>query len=199
MKSYEKLISYIEKIDLKLSTVSVEPVYNHIGAVIIDSVLQAGLNYKTVVYPRVTKVIEQFETFDTTETFTELISMLGIENIINFNNTRKNRLIVDLLEFFKFENISNVSDLHVWLKSKGNSDKLLDFNGVGYKTLDYMKKLVGIDSLPVDRHISLFLELAGIKMKKYDDIQNVYKEAASRLKINLLSLDYTIWYYMAYN
>ena len=44
----------------------------------------------------------------------------------------------------------------------GNAESLLEINGVGRKTIDYMKLLSGQQAIPIDRHMFQFLEIAGV-------------------------------------
>ena len=57
--------------------------YNHMGATIIDSVLQAGLNYKYVVYPRVQKILQDFHDYTTTCDFIILMQTIPLVELIN--------------------------------------------------------------------------------------------------------------------
>ena len=59
IKSAEKLINYIKFTKQDFEPVTQRTPYFHMGATIVDAILQAGLNYNNVVYlkrPKVTFV-----------------------------------------------------------------------------------------------------------------------------------------------
>ena len=43
--------------------------YDHMGALLVDAALQAGIRYETVVWPRVTAVLEHYPEAQTTSEF----------------------------------------------------------------------------------------------------------------------------------
>jgi hypothetical protein len=49
----QTLVTYINSLEHFEFSGSKGPVYDHMGAIIADSILQAGLNYENVVFPRV--------------------------------------------------------------------------------------------------------------------------------------------------
>src|SRR5690606_28907006 len=52
--------------------------YQNMGATIIDSILQAGVNYKSVVKPRVEKFRDEYPHCKTTKDFLEIISQTSV-------------------------------------------------------------------------------------------------------------------------
>lgn len=197
MNDAEKLIKYFDENNIDFIYQNVSPIYNHVGAIIVDSVLQAGLNYRTVVYPRVHKVIEKYATFSDVHGFIELINIFGLNRLINFNNKRKNLLIIEILNLMDDEGVVSFSDFQEWLTKEVNLIKLRELKGIGNKTIDYMKKLSGIDSIPMDRHLLNFLSKANINDLDYYKSQNIYTSAAKRLGVNLVTIDATVWNFMA--
>lgn len=199
MTSCNKLYKYIKQLGLTIINQEVKAVYNHAGAIIVDSVLQAGLNYRTIVYPRVMKIIDKYSSFPRVDEFVEVINIFGLEEIIAFNNERKIRLINEILQILLVDKVSTVLELKNWLSLQKNTKKLLNLNGIGFKTIDYLKKLVGTDALPIDRHLINFMKNAGIYVSGYSKIQDIYVELANKLGVNLISIDTTIWQYMSKN
>ncbi|TOO24339.1 hypothetical protein CGH40_22920, partial [Vibrio parahaemolyticus] len=72
-------------------------------------------------------------------------------------------------------------------------NELQTLNGIGPKTVDYMKCLVGIDSVAVDRHIKSFAKAAGIERFDYDFLRDVFCSAADLLSISRRSFDSWVW------
>jgi hypothetical protein len=56
--------------------------YNHMGAVIVDALLQPGLNYDSTVYPRVKKV-QAIEEAKTTSGFLKVLLTNTPEKVLN--------------------------------------------------------------------------------------------------------------------
>lgn len=192
-----KLIQYIKKTNIEIENHKASIVYDHMGAIIVDSILQAGLNYQTVVLPRVKLLIEKYASFTSCISFNMLIDIFGVDEIINFKNKRKNMLIKEVTIFLINNKVNDVFDFSKFLKNQKNITNLLAIKGIGNKTIDYMKKLVGVDTMPIDRHMINFLNMAGVSVKGYHEIQEIYIQTAKELNINLTSLDKTIWNYMS--
>ncbi|MDI6452845.1 hypothetical protein [Peloplasma aerotolerans] len=193
------VITNIEKMGIEFNKENNKPVYNHIGAVICDMSLQAGLNYKNVVYPRIEYILNSFASFKTTSQFTSLINIIDIEDILNFHNKRKIQTIKEIFSLLKNENIETVDEMAEWMTTDFNINQINNINGIGPKTLDYLLKLLGIDSMPVDRHLFSFLKLCNIDVIEYYPAQLIYNEVSRKLNINKLDLDTAIWNYMSKN
>ena len=98
---------------------------------------------------------------------------------------------------FNNNGVQTEIDAALWLHNKKNEQKLLSLKGIGNKTVDYLKGLVGIsDAIAIDRHLLGFLNLAGIEFCDYKEAQNVYMEAATILDVAPYWLDKIIWNYM---
>jgi endonuclease III len=173
--------------------------YNHMGATITDAILQSGMNYKNVVYPRILEILSKYPTFKSTCDFIILFQTVSLEKIIRWNNPKKLNLIYDLTWFFYNKQIENEYQLSKWLSLDANVDELLKFNGIGYKTVDYLKLLTGQQAIPIDRHMYQFLNLAGVYVKSYSEASKILKSVAHILNIGESILDYRIWAYMSGN
>ena len=69
--------------------------------------------------------------------------------------------------------------------------------GVGPKTVDYLKTLVGLPAIAVDRHLRTFVSWAGLDLSDYDEISAVLSRAADLLEVHRGSLDHAIWSYVS--
>jgi endonuclease III-like uncharacterized protein len=74
---------------------------------------------------------------------------------------------------------------------------LLQLKGVGPKTVDYLKMLVGIPTVAVDRHIKNLAKDIGLQCKHYEDVQKVVGLAADHLGVDPNSFDWAIWSYLS--
>lgn len=65
-----------------------------------------------------------------------------------------------------------------WLEADQNRPVLLHVRGVGPKTIDYLRILVGTQTAAVDRHSYAMLAEAGIPITGYQEARDVLNAAA---------------------
>lgn len=171
--------------------------YDHMGAVITDTVLQAGLNYSTVVLPRVQTLIQRWPSACNTSTFSSLINRFGIKDVICWKDDEKPRRIECLTDFFIKQHVETELECRQWLSVECNLDSLRQVRGIGPKSVDYLKSLVGVPAVAVDRHIRTFVSWAGVSLFEYEDIRQVVCEAAEILGHGYCDLDHAIWQYVS--
>lgn len=197
--SVKKVITLLEKIPHNYSEITQRTPYYNMGATLTDSVLQAGMNYKSVVYPRVYNILSKYSYYTTTCDFIILFQTIPIEEIIQWKNKRKQDSICQLAWFLYDQNINTEDDLATWISDDKNADELLEINGVGRKTVDYLKLLSGQQAIPIDRHMFQFLALAGILTSDYKEASAILRRTSTVLQIGESVLDKTIWNYMSQN
>lgn len=198
-KDAYKLVSFIKSNNHSFKQVKKRELYCHMGATITDSILQAGLNYKHVVYPRVLELFTKYKDFRTTCDFIILMQTIPLTKLINWKNEQKLLRIVDLTWFFYNNKIENENQLSLWLNNSENVQKINKIKGIGSKTVDYLKMLSGCEAIPIDRHLFKFLEFAGVKYNSYDKASMIYSKTADILGISKYELDRKIWLYMSNN
>lgn len=193
-----KLANYINKLE-SFETIYIqnEFVYNHIGALFVDITLQAGLNYKNVVLPRVQRVLLNYPEANTTIRFNKLIEQDGLEKIIKWKNEIKINRLKRLVLFALVNNINTCADFKIFLMQNKNQEEFLKLSGIGAKTIDYTLKLLNFDTVAVDRHIYSFVEMAEIKIVNYAFTKKIVEYAADFLQISRTAMDYSIWNYMS--
>jgi len=168
-------------------------VCKHMGAVLADAVLQAGLNYHNVVRPRVLSILNSYPDMDRVSSLSKLVEKNETASFLNWVHEDKILRFERIVRFLKNENIELVADLHSQLASEKFRKELLCIKGVGPKTADYMACLVGVESIPVDRHVrSLALSL-GITNQDYQFLQKVFCYAADFLGVPRREFDEWIW------
>lgn len=173
--------------------------YRHIGAVLADAVLQAGLNYTHVVRPRVVSLIDKFPSGNTTSGLIDLIGLHGSSSLLNWSHPEKPLRLRELTNFFYLEAVETTEDLRLWLHGSKNKARLLKVRGVGPKTVDYIQSLVGLPAIAVDRHIRSFAQNAGLGQLEYNHVKAIMESAADHLKCGRLELDVAIWQFMSGN
>ena len=193
-----RLKEYIDTIDdFHFINPEICPYRDHIGALFTDAILQAGVNYRSVVRPRVESVLIRFPEAGTVSAFSSVLDTYGISKVLNWNNAAKIRRMHDLVSFCRFHSIDTAFELTEFLNDKEGEEQLKEINGIGDKTCDYMKRLLGFDTVAVDRHIREFLIDADILYDDYFDIKEVVEFAADIMGETRRSLDYSIWSYMS--
>ena len=177
------------------SRVSYRPVYHHMGAVLADSVLQAGLNYEKVVKPRIASILETFPHASTVNTLIEVIEIEGSPKFLRWEHSEKIARFDSLVTFVSEARIKNTRELREALRDDRFRSDIQRVRGVGPKTVDYMACLVGVDCIAVDRHVRGFAESVGLEDGSYDYLRDVFSFAADLLSISRREFDASIWYY----
>jgi len=168
-------------------------VYDHMGAVLADSVLQSGLNYKTVVRPRVARIVREYPQAISISAVLELVDAGMTSDLLDWTHPVKAERFERVLMFFYESGIETVADLRHQLGKETFCADMQKVNGVGPKTVDYMSCLVGIESIAVDRHIKTFATKAGLEVTDYNFLKRVFCFAADLLSVPRRDFDAWIW------
>lgn len=193
---------YAEKLTRIIRQKKFEPVtqrtpYYHMGATIIDAVLQAGLNYEHVVYPRVRNLLTKYPDYKTTCDFLILMQVIQLPELIDWKKGCKLERIKDLSLFLFNNNIEDEDELAEWLGKEEHITQLRLIRGIGPKTVDYLKMLSGVQAIAIDRHLFAFLEIAGIINRTYEEARMIYDKASELLGVSQYAIDRQVWLYMA--
>jgi endonuclease III len=192
----EKVIEFIEFLNFDFNQESRYINNDHMGAIIAEVVLQAGLNYRNVVKPRVDHIIKNYPLHSTINSMLMLIELKDVTEILNWQGKEKIDRFINLLVFCEKHKIDNTIDFKNWIVFEENEQELLALKGIGPKTVDYLKLLLGIQSIPIDRHLFNFARLSGVKSKKYSDVSLLYKNVSKMLNVDCTILDSVIWNFM---
>lgn len=197
-----ELYKYVHRLVNFISSKEFEPItqrtpYYHMGATITDSILQAGLSYRYVVYPRVLKLLTKFSDYTTTCDFIILMKVVPLTELINWEKGQKLKRIQDLSWFLFNDGIENEDQLAAWLNVNENIDRLGQINGIGPKTIDYLRMLSGNQAIAIDRHLFGFLKLAGIPNRTYEEANLIYSKASEMLGMSKYEMDRKVWLYMS--
>jgi hypothetical protein len=173
-----------------------EPLY-HVGAILADAALQAGLNYRTVVKVRIDRIVQDFPEAATLSGMFKAIASIGVAEFLRWHHHTKVSRFVCLAELLRNQSIDDVHELRTWLQNPACREKLRAIHGVGPKTVDYLCGLVGLDFIAVDRHIRAFASDAGVKAADYEFLQIVVSYAADLLGVSRRHFDASIWTYVS--
>jgi len=199
-KNAELLLKYINNLsDFKIIQPEIVMPYNHMGATITDTILQAGTKWETVVKPRILKLLKHTEAKTTKGFFNFFLDINGLKKILCWQDQEKPERILGLTNFFIKEKINNETNLKKWLKKDENITEIKKLRGIGNKTADYLKILSGISTSAIDRHLIKFLQNAGININinQYLLAQEIINKTAKLKKVKKSLLDHSIWKYMS--
>jgi hypothetical protein len=168
--------------------------YSHIGALLADAALQAGLNYRTVVRPRVERIQSVYPAAATLSGLDITLEQVGPGTFLSWDHLTKIERFTGMAGALRANGIQDVSDLRVWLSCRDTRATLLGIHGVGPKTFDYICCLAGLDHIPVDRHIKSFASEAGVNVEGYLDLQAAVSFAADLLGLPRRDFDAWIWH-----
>ena len=169
------------------------PAYTHIGALLTDAGLQAGIDYNAVVTPRVARMLARWPDAATVSAFLEHSSKSDLKEVIDWQHGEKPRRIRRIAELLAKERIETVEDLGGWIQEPGSRAKLISLRGIGEKTADYIANLAGQPVLAVDVRLRGFVADSGVNVESYSDIHRLLACVAQRLGVNLGALDRAIW------
>lgn len=166
---------------------------DHLGAVLADAILQAGVNYQTVVRVRIMRIETQFPETATLRGLIALIERDGAGDFLLWKHPTKVMRFVSLAKFLAMRRIETTVELRRWLCLSSARQHLLGLHGIGPKTCDYLCCLVGIDCIAIDRHIKTFVSEAGVCVSDYECLKSVVSCAADLLGMSRRDFDAWIW------
>jgi hypothetical protein len=193
LKSARCIADYAVGMGINTETKDTRPITDHLGAVLADAALQAGLNYRSVVRPRVERILHQYPDAADMVGLQKVLENRSVAEFLHWKHPDKIGRFTALRELLQSERLQTVADLRRWLLSGNSRNALLDISGVGPKTVDYLCCLVGIDCIPVDRHVKLFAKNAGIEARDYEGIRLAVSFAADLLGISRRTFDAWLW------
>jgi endonuclease III len=191
------LASYVRSLDDFTLIDEIVGDYDHMGATILDAVLQAGTTYDTVVRPRVERILADYPGANTTSRFLDVLLREGAKSVLDWDHNEKPLRVIHLTGFLWRQGIETEEQLREWIEEESNVEKLLSIKGVGPKTVDYLGMLVGRATVAVDRHLIRFLENAGVSVTSYAEAREILNQAADILGIDRRRFDQTIWHRMS--
>ena len=193
----ERLAQYVRSLPDFVTYTTIDGNYNHIGATVADAVLQANMRYATHVKPRVNRILETYREARTTTAVLGLLKEIGATKYLSWRGEDRAERFSHVLGLFASEGIETEADLHDWLAHDTNLAKLRAIKGIGPKTVDYFKILVGVSTSAIDRHLLNFLGLAGLSPCGYSEAQTVINTAADILSVDRACFDHSIWQFMS--
>ena len=149
------------------------------------------------VRPRVDRIAADYPTGRTTSGFLLHLHSDGPTKVLNLRSGRKLRTIVELATFLINVGVETTADLRSWLQVAGHSPLLMTVHGVGPKTVSFLKLLVGLDAIAVDRQVLRFVQEASVDLKAPELVEAILTKAGKQLGLSGADVDQLVWRSMA--
>ncbi len=188
-----RVADYATELGVDIEPREIGAAYDHMGALLTDTVLQAGLNYKTVVLPRVQSVLTRYPYHYRTSDVMEIVRGGEASAFLTWSHGEKLARFEGLATLLHARSVETVSDLGKQLGDDRFVASVLALKGIGNKTVDYMGCLAGLDSVAVDRHIRTFARRAGVLEDDYHFLRSVFCCSADLLGVSRRAFDAWVW------
>jgi len=171
--------------------------YGHIGATVADSILQANNRYSSV-EPRVKRILTNWPAAKTVSSVVDLLVTVPATQFLNWRGRDRADRFCEVLRLLKEEGVESEADFQTWLGNDANLSKLIAIKGIGPKTVDYFRIMVGLQGVAIDRRLLRFLAMAGIPINEtnYPAARDIINRAADLLSVPRSDFDHSIWRYM---
>jgi hypothetical protein len=168
--------------------------WQHMGAMLCDAGLQAGVRYETVVRPRIEHLVATWPEPTLSAFEARTADPAALEEVLQFRG-RKLDTIRQLTSHLRAEGIDTVEEFSSWLDLPSNASSLFEIKGIRDKTVDYLRLLVGLPDAAVDRHLRRFVQRAWPKATTYAEVHDLVVRAAEAGGHDLGGLEHAIWNY----
>jgi hypothetical protein len=165
---------------------------DHVGAVLADAALQPGVDYKSVVEPRVKRFVHDFPVAITVSGVRALLETCDASTLLGNRNARKCGVFRSLVDLLGKEGVETISDLRAWLDRPGTKAQLLAIHGVKHKTAAYLRLLVGLPAIAIDVHLRRLASEVGVEGSD-EELETFYTVAAEAEGVSLRDLDGSLW------
>lgn len=169
------------------------PTTEHMGAAIADAVLQSGLNYVSVVRPRIISIIQRHPRASRLSEVMRIVEAKHTSEFLGWQHPTKIERFESLASFLAQHSIEIAADLRERIGAPEFQRALRTIRGIGPKTVDYLACLVGHDAIAVDRHISTYAQRAGVKAGDYEFLREAFCSAADLLSMPRRGFDAWVW------
>jgi len=188
-----RIADYADDLGVGQSRVALRVASAHLGAVLADAILQAGVSYQNVVRARVERIHSRFPEAATLPGLIVVLKEKGAAEFLLWSHPVKMARFMSLTHLLAEHNIHTTVELRIWLHGSDAREHLLNLHGIGPKTCDYLSCLVGIDCVAIDRHVRRFASEAGVGISDYTKLKSVISYAADLLGMSRRDFDAWIW------
>lgn len=201
------LKEYLNSYDIEKVECNTLGNYQNAVLVCLDASLSINRKYYTFVVPRIIYFQNKYPDITKLDDLIKLIDTVGIDGFRecwNYNHPDRVRLLYDLcnrlLEISKSYDGDELTALRNWAKDITVND-YIDFkvNGIGVATFQYIRMLLGANTVKPDVHIKN--EISKILGKSVRDVYAVelFEQACLELGLMLSDVEHSIWMRKANN
>lgn len=188
-----KTIVYLHFLRPSVRKIESRPQFKHLGVLLADVSLQAGLSYESVVVPRLKRILRDYPDSGCLDTLRTTLEAVGAEDYLNMRNRRKAGVLNALVVLLSARNIRCVGDLASSYNDSTFHDELSAIPGIGPKSKDYLFLLAGCATAPIDRHMLRVLSSADVCTKDYAYASRLLREAMLLLHEDPRRFEYEVW------
>jgi hypothetical protein len=191
--SAERIADYLRSLE-GFTFVTPAPPRGHMGATIIDCLLQRGVNYDSVVLPRVEGLAADHPEAATTSGFSDLMGRIDLATLIDFRGEYALGPVRELTALLVANGIESEEELRLWLEDADNRVALSRLSGIGLKTGEFIRLRCGApDAIAIDRWILRLFESAHVDTRGYWQQHAVLTETAELLGVTPAVLEESVW------
>ncbi|MHA1271451.1 MAG: hypothetical protein ACTSPY_16790 [Candidatus Helarchaeota archaeon] len=181
--------------------------YDNPVIIILDAILTINRNYLVFVRPRILKFINEYGQIRKINDMLELINKFGDEKfsneVLQYNDQSRLNLLkyvfIKFKEYCEEVKIDNeLEGMRKWAKEfkieKLKDDRIYSIKGIGLSTIQYLRMLLGVNTMMPDRHIkSWVMEVLKIKTISERRYIKILEKASERLNIPCREIVEYIW------
>jgi hypothetical protein len=184
---------HAERLGIAVTTAHGRSSTYHVGAALADAVLQSGLNYRTVVRPRVDRIQTTYPEAALLPGVRAIVEQGRTNEFLDWRHPAKITRFIHVVSLLDADGVECAGGLRQWLEGRRARNRLLGLHGIGPKTYDYLCCLVGMDCIAVDRHVKTFANEAGVPICDYEELRVIVSYAADLLGLPRRDFDAWIW------
>ena len=187
-----------------LSNIEKKALGNYENAVLVclDSVLSINRKYYTFVVPRITYFQNKYPNITKLDDLCKLIETTGIDGFKecwNYNHPERVKILYDLCNrLIKVVSLNKdkneLISLKKWaIQSSVNDYNNFDVTGIGFATFQYIRMLLGANTVKPDVHIkNKISEIVGRRVNDKYAVE-LFEMACNELKLNIADVEHYIW------
>lgn len=176
--------------------------YENAVLICLDAVLSINRKYYTFVVPRINYFQNKYPDITKLEELIKLIDNVGIDNFRdcwNYNHPDRVKILYDLcnrlIEISRlYEDKNELTSLRKWASQSSVRDyNNFNVNGIGFTTFQYIRMLLGANTVKPDVHIkNKISEIVGKKINDKYAVE-LFESACRELKLNIADIEHYIW------
>ncbi|MFH1307463.1 MAG: hypothetical protein ABIH72_01270 [archaeon] len=170
--------------------------YDNPNLILIDAVLSINRQYDSFAKPRIEKLRVDLKNTDKLKDLHELVAKKQnyFIKLWNYKHTQRAELLRKLTEFFiryRQQNRfgSDIKAMKHWAENSGK----IPVKGIGFKTTQYIRMLLGVSTVKPDVHLHRAVEKVLGKKVSDEEVVKIVEDSAKKLGLEATTLDHGIW------